>query len=340
VQDEESEQHGFELGAADYIHKPIVGPIVLSRIRAQLDAKAARDLLRHSNRRLRVQVKEGGRALEQVQLQLLQSEKLAAMGQLAAGVAHEINNPIGFVSSNLGSLEGYLQDIFTVISAYELAEAHLGAGGAFDEVRRLRETLNYDFLKQDLGDLIAESKEGLARVRKIVQDLKDFSRTSETKWEWSDIHQGLDSTLNIVWNELKYHCTVSKHYGVLPPIYCLPAQLNQVFMNLLVNAGQAIEGPGEITLTTECLEPGNVCIRISDTGKGIPETSVERIFEPFFTTKPVGQGTGLGLSLVKDIVERHGGRIEVASQVGKGTTFTVVLPIEPPGAPHTVENHE
>ena len=254
---------------------------------------------------------------------------MASIGQLAAGVAHEINNPIGFVGSNLGTLTGYLQDIFSIIAAYERAEALAGNDAAFEEARSLRQKLDYDYLKEDIAGLLGESKDGLARVRKIVQDLKGFSHVSDTVWEWADIHQGLDSTLNMVWNELKYHCTVSKNYGPLPKIRCLPSQLNQVFMNLLVNAGQAIADKGEITITTECVGDAAVRVSIGDTGAGIAPEALARVFDPFFTTKPVGKGTGLGLSLAWGIVERHGGKIEVASEVGKGTTFAVTLPVEP-----------
>jgi signal transduction histidine kinase len=244
-------------------------------------------------------------------------------------VAHEINNPIGFVGSNLGSLEGYLQDIFSIVAAYRKAAAEAGNDAVFDEARQLMESLDYDYVKQDIADLLTESKDGIDRVRKIVQDLKGFSRVSENVFEWADIHEGIDSTLNMVWNELKYHCTVTKKYGELPKISCLPSQLNQVFMNLLVNAGHAIEGKGEITISTECVGDAAVRIKVTDSGKGIAPDALTRVFEPFYTTKPVGKGTGLGLSLAWGIIERHQGRIEVASEVGKGTTFTVTLPVEP-----------
>jgi signal transduction histidine kinase len=173
-----------------------------------------------------------------------------------------------------------------------------------------------------------ESRDGLSRVRKIVQDLKDFSRVGQAEWQWADLHAGLDSTLNIVWNELKYKCKVNKEYGELPEVYCLPSQLNQVFMNLFVNAAQAIENHGEVTIRTGRAGE-EAWVEVADTGKGIPRENLNRIFEPFFTTKPVGQGTGLGLSLSYSIVLKHKGRIEVASQVGKGTTFRVILPINP-----------
>jgi signal transduction histidine kinase len=166
-------------------------------------------------------------------------------------------------------------------------------------------------------------------VRKIVLDLKNFSRVGEQEWQEADLHEGLDSTLNIVWNELKYKAKVIKEYGDIPKIHCLISQLNQVFMNLLVNAGHAIETQGTITIRSFRQDDDKVCIEVSDTGQGIAPEHMNRIFEPFFTTKPVGKGTGLGLSLSYGIVRRHKGRLEVESVVGQGTTFRVVLPINP-----------
>jgi PAS domain S-box-containing protein len=267
--------------------------------------------------------------LEEAHNQLLQSEKLASIGQLAAGVAHELNNPIGFVHSNLGSLDGYLKDLFAIIDACEVVDPRsAGECPQLAAVHRLMTEKDYTYIKTDIAALMAESKDGLARVRKIVQDLKDFSRVGEAEWQWADLRKGLDSTLNIVWNELKYKCKVNKEYGELPDIHCLPSQLNQVFMNLLVNAGQAIVERGEITIRTG-QDGDRVWVEVADSGAGIPQENLNRIFEPFFTTKPVGKGTGLGLSLSYGIVVKHRGRIEVTSEVGKGSTFRVVLPIDP-----------
>ncbi len=321
----EDEQRGFELGAADFIHKPIRETVVLSRIRAQLDAKAARDMLRKTNLRLSRQMAEGAHALERAQQLLLQSEKMAAVGLVAAGVAHEINNPVGFVGSNLRTLGGYLQDLLTLLDAYAAADD----AAARARAQALARSLNYEFLRQDIGDLIAESRDGIDRVSRIVQALKTFSHAGDGEWQWADLHQGLETTLNIVWNELKYHCTVTRRFAELPPVYCLPSQLNQVFMNLLVNAAHAIEGQGEITVATERVGDDAVRVSISDTGKGIAPELRERIFDPFFTTKPVGKGTGLGLALVRDIVHRHGGDIAVDSEPGRGTTFALTLPVQP-----------
>lgn len=264
--------------------------------------------------------------LEEAHNQLLQSEKMASIGQLAAGVAHELNNPIGFVHSNLGTLDGYIRDLMDIIAGYDkLVESNESL--AFGAVKVLKEERDFDYIASDIGLLLSESKDGLARVRKIVQDLKNFSHVSEQEWQWADLHQGLDSTLNIVWNDLKYKCKVVKEYGDLPKVYCMISQLNQVFMNLLVNAGHAIEGQGIITIHTSLDEEGQVSIEIRDTGKGIAPEHMKRIFEPFFTTKPVGKGTGLGLSLSYGIVEKHHGRIEVDSVVDQGSTFRITLPV-------------
>ena len=267
------------------------------------------------------------RKLEDAHVQLLQSEKMASIGQLAAGVAHEINNPVGYVFSNIGSLEKYLHDFMRMLDAYEKAEAELPEA-ARAELQRVRGDIDLAFLRRDVLSLLAESREGINRVRKIVQDLKDFSRVgSADEWQWADLHAGLDSTLNIVWNELKYKTTVEKRYGELPQIHCLPSQINQVFMNLLVNAAHAIETQGVVTIRTG-REGGEVWIEVEDTGSGIPPENLKRIFDPFFTTKPVGKGTGLGLSVSYSIVQKHGGRIEVRSEVGRGSAFRVWLPID------------
>ncbi len=261
--------------------------------------------------------------LQEAQTQLLQSEKLASIGQLAAGVAHEINNPIGYVHSNLGTLDNYTADLFKLIAGYEAATKS-------DELVELKQGLDLDYLREDIPQLLRESKDGIARVRKIVQDLKDFSRLdSSPDWHYANLHQGLDSALNIVHNEIKYRADVVKDYAALPEIECIPSQLNQVFMNLLVNAAQSIEGPrGCITLRSRLVESSQeVWVEVADTGKGIPEEIRSRIFDPFFTTKPVGKGTGLGLSLAYGIIQKHHGRIDVASEPGHGTTFRVTLPI-------------
>jgi PAS domain S-box-containing protein len=285
------------------------------------------------------QQKKLNKRLEEANNQLMQSEKMASIGQLAAGVAHELNNPIGFVHSNLGTLDGYVHDLMAIIDAYENMLGTPGEPNPYeDSIRRLKEQHDFAFLKEDIFSLLAESKDGLGRVRKIVLDLKNFSRVGEQEWQEADLHEGMDSTLNIVWNDLKYKAKVVKEYAEIPHVFCLISQLNQVFMNLLVNAGHAIETQGTITIRTSRRDDDTVCVEISDTGKGIAPEHMNRIFEPFFTTKPVGKGTGLGLSLSYGIIKRHGGRIEVESVVGQGTTFRLLLPINPAQKTDTQES--
>jgi two-component system NtrC family sensor kinase len=266
--------------------------------------------------------------LEEAHNQLLQSEKLASIGQLAAGVAHEVNNPIGFVNSNLGALKRYVEDLLGLLDEYAQVEAELPEASR-QRMAAARERAELDYLREDVVALIAESIDGTTRVRKIVQDLRDFSRAGDSEWKIIDLHSGIESTLNVVWNELKYKAEVIREFGELPDVECLPSQLNQVYLNLLVNAAQAIPERGKIIIRT-CRDGDFVRIAVQDTGCGIPPEIRARIFDPFFTTKPVGKGTGLGLSVTYGIVERHGGRIELESEPGKGSTFTVVLPIRQP----------
>jgi signal transduction histidine kinase len=324
------EERGLSLGAVDYLYKPCHLSILLARIKTQLELKNARDWLKDQNAYLETEVQRRHQENEAVHLQLLQSEKLAAIGQLAAGIAHEINNPIGFVNSNLNTLDSYLRDVFCVLDASNAAlDENPLSEDSLQSLRELKQTKQLDYLRNDIPELIAESMEGLTRVRDIIQDLKDFAHADKNEWELGDLHKGLDSTLNIIANELKYHCTVHKQYGEIPQIYCLSSQLNQVFMNLLINAAQSIETKGDIHIRTGRADQ-NVWVEISDSGKGIAPENLPRLFEPFFTTKPVGKGTGLGLSVSQNIVRKHGGKIEVTSQLGQGSRFRVWLPIRPP----------
>jgi signal transduction histidine kinase len=268
--------------------------------------------------------------LEDIHSQLLQSEKMASIGQLAAGIAHEINNPIGYVYSNLGTLEKYVQDTFRMIELYEQAEDAITDPEMRNRIQTAKKNLDLAFLKTDLHSLMDESKEGIVRVKVIVQNLKDFSHTGAAdEWHFANLRNGLDSTLLIVNNEIKYKADVVKEYADIPDVECLYSQLNQVFMNLLVNAAHAIQEHGTITVRTG-VEGEGVWVDISDTGQGIPPENMQKIFDPFFTTKPVGQGTGLGLSVSYGIVQKHHGRMEVNSQVGKGSTFRVWLPVKQP----------
>lgn len=258
--------------------------------------------------------------LKQTHMQLLQQEKLASIGQLAAGVAHEINNPMGFITSNLSTMKKYADRLSQYIDRCDEMLRNN------QELSQLRRALKIDHVLDDIPKLLAESTDGAERVRTIVQNLKSFSRVDQSEILMANLNDCLESTLTIAWNELKYTCTVEREYDPeLPPIPCHPQQLNQVFLNLLVNAAHAIEKSGVISVRT-WHDDDRVHVSVSDTGKGIPPEIINRIFEPFFTTKEPGKGTGLGLSISYDIVTKHGGTIEVESTPGVGTTFTIHLP--------------
>ncbi|HOE43535.1 MAG TPA: GAF domain-containing protein, partial [Rhodoferax sp.] len=269
--------------------------------------------------------------LLETQGQLLQSEKMAAVGQLAAGIAHEINNPVGFVFSNLTTLADYVEDLLAIDSVYSEMEDRLQslAPELLARVHALKTACDHPFVVIDVRHLLRESGEGLKRVKTIVQDLKDFSRAGDTAWEWADLQKGLESTLNIVRNEIKYKASIVRELAPLPPVRCIPAQINQVFMNLLVNAAQAIQEHGTIVLRSG-VDGDTVWISVQDDGCGIAPEKVSRIFDPFYTSKPVGKGTGLGLTLAWGIMQRHQGSIDVQSTPGKGSCFTVRLPINGP----------
>jgi len=319
---------GNSFGAAHQV--PVAGDDEIGEMARAVELfMEDRRQLAQANRDLEIERKRQQELIErlaQAQSQLLQSEKLASIGQLAAGVAHEINNPIGFVTSNLGSLRGYVDDLLKLLSAYEAVEAELQAQTRANLVR-LKLDADIDFLRGDVSNLLADSLDGMQRVKRIVQDLKDFSHVDESERQWANLEQGMDSTINVAWSELKYKAQVVKEYAGIPEVECMPSQLNQVFMNLLVNAAQAIEGTGTIAIRTG-QEGDQVWVEVQDTGTGIVPAHLTRIFDPFFTTKPVGKGTGLGLSLSYGIVQKHGGIFSVKSEVGVGTVFRVTLPIQ------------
>lgn len=262
--------------------------------------------------------------------QIYQQEKLASLGQLAAGVAHEINNPIAFVTSNLASLEKYVEHLATYITAAHQALVAGGNTPAREALAELRENLKIDYILDDSSHLIAESRDGAERVRCIVQNLNTFSRLDLMECTPIDLNEALETTINIALHQITYVATLSKEYGKIPPLRCFPQQLNQVFLNLLMNAAHAVEeGCGEIAVRTWC-EQEEAYISIADNGTGIPFEIQPRVFDPFFTTKPVGKGTGLGLSVSYDIVQKHNGNIHLESTPGQGTTFIVRLPLSGP----------
>jgi signal transduction histidine kinase len=274
------------------------------------------------------ELQQTNQKLEQAQNQLLQSDKMASIGQLAAGVAHEINNPVGFVSSNLHTLRQYVTDLLKLADAYGRLSQPADEAAA-SELRQVLKAVELDYLKDDLPQLLDESADGLVRVKKIVQDLKDFSRVDQSDWQLADLNAGLASTLNVVLHEVKYKADIVRSLQPLPPVLCLAGQLNQVFMNLIVNASHAIADRGTITLASGTVDNW-AWVQVEDTGSGMSEEVMRRIFEPFYTTKQVGKGTGLGLSLSFSIVQRHGGVIQVRSQPGVGSRFRVWVPVAGP----------
>jgi signal transduction histidine kinase len=266
--------------------------------------------------------------LKNAQMMIFQQDKMVSIGQLAAGVAHEINNPMGFISSNLGTLNKYVDRLTEFIGANEQALASCCDSPVMSSLSETRSRLKIDHILVDSRQLIAECRDGADRVRRIVQDLKSFSMVDRAEQISINLNAALETTINIAWNEIKYVATLDRDFGEIPFIKCYPQQLSQVFLNLLVNAAQALgNSQGSITIRT-WNEGDSIFVSVTDSGCGIPENIQHRIFEPFFTTKEVGKGTGLGLSISYDIIQKHGGTIIVASEIGVGTTFTVRLPLK------------
>jgi signal transduction histidine kinase len=261
--------------------------------------------------------------LADTRAQLLQSDKMAAIGVLSAGVAHEINNPVGFVTSNINMLSDWSMELILLIESMDREIKHDAT--LTKAITAYKKQCDFDYVKEEMPLLLKQTKEGLSRVSTIVADLKGFAHIDESVWEKVDLRQIIRSTLNIVNNELKYKAEVELDFDDIPLVECLPSQISQVLMNIIVNAAQSIESKGVITITTRYLD-AMVCIKISDTGGGVSKENLNRMFDPFFTTKPVGKGTGLGLSVSYGIIKSHHGRIEVDSQEGKGSNFYIWLP--------------
>jgi PAS domain S-box-containing protein len=273
--------------------------------------------------------KQNENMLQQMQSQVIQQEKMASIGQLAAGVAHEINNPMGFISSNLTSLSKYADRFDEYIAALQQSLGSCPTHPDTVEIDKLRQKLKVDYLISDVRELVNESLDGANRVRRIVQDLKSFSRVDQKECCRTNLNEALETTINIAWNELKYIATLDRNFGDIPEILCYPQQLNQVFLNLLVNAAQAMEKQGNI-IVSSWSDDDHVFVSVKDNGKGMPKEVQKRVFEPFFTTKEAGKGTGLGLSISADIIRKHGGELSVESELGAGTTFIVQLPLNSP----------
>lgn len=277
------------------------------------------------------ELEQANREIKEAQAKLLQSEKMASIGVLAAGVAHEINNPLGFVISNLGTLELYANNYRKLIEAYQEIIETTDADKRdrlMAQLKELQEDLDLEFMNEDLDELLKDTKEGSSRVKDIVQGLKEFSHVDQLeKYEFCNLNECIEATLKVVNNELKYHCDISKDLAEIPLTYCLPGKIKQVLLNLLVNAGQAITESGSIDVSSK-VNGAQIEISIKDSGQGIAPDQIDKLFDPFYTTKKVGEGTGLGLSISYGIiVEEHRGDILVESEVGQGTCFTLVLPI-------------
>lgn len=270
--------------------------------------------------------------LKETQSRLVHSAKMVSLGQLVAGVAHELNNPIGFIYGNMSHLKDYSEKLIDLI---RLAEKHTEASAA--ELAKKKEEYEFDYIIQDLPKLIASCEDGARRTRNIVMGLRNFSRLEEAKLVEIDIHEALDTTLNLLHGELKDRIEVHRQYEPIPRVFCFASQINQVLMNILSNAAQAISGPGHIWISTHALKDpktkeGQIEISVQDSGQGIPPENLGKIFDPFFTTKGVGSGTGLGLSISYGIIHNHGGEIQVRSELGVGTVFMITLPVNPPVA--------
>jgi signal transduction histidine kinase len=270
------------------------------------------------------------RRLKTAQSQLVQSEKMASIGQLSAGIAHEINNPLGFIKTNFSTLQQYAKGVIDLLRSYEKLET--AKPNEFEkcitQINMLKKDIGFEFIKNDIDSIFDETKEGIERILSIIADLKFFAHKETNDKIPVDIHQCINSTLNVIHNEIKYKARIIKDFGDLPKIKCYPQRINQILTNLIINAAQAIKKSGTITIKT--FIQNNFCvIQISDTGEGIPSNIRDKIFDPFFSTKPVGQGTGLGLHVVYDLVKKHGGTIKLESEIDKGTSFFVYLPLEP-----------
>jgi two-component system NtrC family sensor kinase len=319
----------IRMGASDYLLKPCELNVLTASVERALER---RTLLRNAHRykqdleNRNAELARQRTEMERLQAQILQAEKMASLGQLAAGVAHELNNPAGFIYSNIGLLKEHVERLKSCLSDYDEVELPPEAAA---RIAAIKKEIDYNHTVADLGEILSDCYIGAERIRDVVQNLRLFSRLDEAEFKRVDLNEGIESTVRLLSRFYKAgNITLTHDYGDLPQINCYAAQLNQVWMNLLANAAQAIgASEGEVHIKTWC-EERTVIVSISDTAPGMAPEQLKKIFDPFFTTKPVGEGTGLGLSISHGIIERHGGKITVESAPGLGTTFTIFLPVD------------
>jgi two-component system, NtrC family, sensor kinase len=344
----ESKVKGLNAGAVDYVTKPFQHEEILARVRIHLQLRRMTQtlaeqngMLKDFNMHLERKVAERTRELQQTHVQLIQQEKLSSLGQLVAGVAHEINNPVNFIYGNCAPALRYAQDLLELIALYNSEFPQ-----SSPKLQQKIQEIDLEFLEQDLLKVVSSMQMGAERIREIVLSLRNFSRLDEAEFKQVNLHEGIDNTLMILHHRFKANAEnaevqIHKDYGQIPPVFCYPGQLNQVFMNLIGNAIDALQEynekrsaqeqqdhPSQIWIRTQAVDADRILIQIADNGVGIPTELQNKLFDPFFTTKPVGKGTGLGLSISHQIVEKHRGKIWCDSTIGKGTQFTVEIPIE------------
>lgn len=314
------------------------------KLRAPILTEDEAGLLATSLNQLISRVEEQLQEIQQAQTQLIQTEKMSSLGQLVAGIAHEINNPINFITGNIEHSNHYIQDILEIVNLYQKEHPNPSP-----ELQEIIEDVDLEFVITDLTKMLSSMSIGSERIRQIVLSLRNFSRLDESEKKRVDIHEGIDSTLLLCNHRLYPHIEVITRYEELDPIECYPAQLNQVFMHLMNNAidaletqapkeSKALQSPHKIIIQTQKINERTIQIKIADNGPGIEEAIRSKIFDPFYTTKPPGKGTGLGLSIAYGVVEKHGGKIEVSSEPGKGTEFIITLPIEPLAQPLSIQH--
>lgn len=319
-------KRSINLGASGYVNKPVELEKLLEALFKSAHTLLVEEMSRQTVADLERRVDEEVRKGREKDRIILHHDKLASVGLLAAGVAHEINNPLGFIVSNLGALKGYVDNLGRYTLQLQTFAEEKCCEEELSELREACGRLDIAYILEDIPVLISESSEGAAQIRRIVMDLKDFTRIDPDRFVKADINHCVQSSANIVRNQLQQIADLELHLGKIPPVSCNPQQISQVITNLLINASQAIEGYGRITVGTS-IENNRVLLSVADTGCGIPHEIRDKIFDPFFTTKDVGKGTGLGLSICYDIVKKHGGEISLESESGKGSNFTVSLPV-------------